>query len=124
MNRGVKLAGKHLFLKEGDELAAKWEKELPDAVVCTSDLVAAHVLKLLRKIGKRCPQDVLVTGVNDIDLASLVAPTITTVHQPCKDIARTTFETLLWRFDNPDAEKRRIMVATELVVRESTSRTF
>ena len=121
MRRGAKLVGKYLFLQECDELADKWKKSLPDAIVCTSDLVAAHVLNLLRKIGKRCPQNVLVTGVNDVDIASLVSPALTTVHQPCKDIARTAFETLLWRFDNPDAEKRRIMLAAELVVRESTT---
>jgi LacI family repressor for deo operon, udp, cdd, tsx, nupC, and nupG len=84
--------------------------------------VAANVLKLLRRIGKRCPQDVLVTGVDDVALATLVSPTITTVRQPCAEIAATAFETLFWRFDNPDKEKRRIMVAAELVVRESTTR--
>ena len=121
MNRGAKLAGKYLSLDE-KLLSEKWGRALPDAIVCASDFVAVHVLKILRKIGKRCPQDVLVTGVNDVDLATLVSPTLTTVHQPCKSIARTAFETLLWRIDNPDAEKRRIMIAAELVVRESTSR--
>ena len=37
-------------------------------------------------------------------------------------IADNQIETLFWRFDNPDKEKRRIMVAAELVVRESTAR--
>lgn len=120
--RGAELTGKYLWLKDEVRLTRQWKTRLPDAIVCTSDLVAAHVLNLLRKIGKRCPQDVLVTGVNDVDIASLVSPALTTVHQPCKDIARTAFETLLWRFDNPDAEKRRIMLAAELVVRESTTR--
>ena len=122
LKRGAKLAGQYVW--QGDEaiMSRRWKGSFPDAIVCTSDLVAAHVLKLLRKIGKRCPQDVLVTGVNDVDIAGLVSPALTTVHQPCKDIARTAFETLLWRFDNPDAEKRRIMLAAELVVRESTTR--
>ena len=122
MRRGAKLVGKYLLMQDGDELAGEWKKYLPDAVVCASDLVAAHVLKLLRRNGKRCPQDVLVTGVNDVNLATLVSPTLTTVHQPCRDIAITAFETLLWRIENPEAEKRRIMVAAELVVRESTTR--
>lgn len=120
--RGAKLAGQYVC--QGDEavMSRRWKVSPPDAIVCTSDLVAAHVLNLLRKIGKRCPQDVLVTGVNDVDIASLVSPALTTVHQSCKDIARTAFETLLWRFANPDAEKRRIMLAADLVVRESTTR--
>ena len=44
------------------------------------------------------------------------------INPSVKDISRTAFETLLWRFDNPEAEKRRIMLAAELVVRESTAR--
>ena len=76
----------------------------------------------MRKIKKRSPQDVLLTGVDDIDLATLVSPPLTTVHQPCEEIARTAFETLLWRMDNPDAATRRILVATNLVIRESTTR--
>jgi DNA-binding LacI/PurR family transcriptional regulator len=83
-------------------------------------MVAANVLKLLARIGKRCPDDVLVTGVNDVDLATLVTPALTTVHQPCEAIAQTTFETLLWRMDNPPAEPRRIMLSTSLVARDST----
>ena len=122
LKRGAKLAGQFVWQSDEAIMSRKWKGSPPDAIVCTSDLVAAHVLNLLRKIGKRCPQDVLVTGVNDVDIAGLVSPALTTVHQPCKDIARTAFETLLWRFDNPDAEKRRIMLAAELVVRESTTR--
>lgn len=120
--RGVQFVGSGLYLKESDALAEKWRRTLPDAVVCSSDLVAANVLKLLRRIGKRCPRDVIVTGVDDINLATLVSPTITTVRQPCAEIAATVLETLFWRFDNPEKEKRRIMLAADLVVRESTTR--
>lgn len=121
--RGAKFAGRYLW-QDNDQavLERKLNARLPDAIVCSSDLVAANVLKLLKKIGKRCPQDVLVAGVNDVDLATLVTPSLTTVHQPCKAIAKTAFETLLWRMANPDAETRRILVAANLVVRESTTR--
>ena len=120
--RGAKLTGRYVWQSDEVLMSRRWKGSIPDAVVCTSDLVAAHVLNLLRKIGKQCPQDVLVTGVNDVLISTLVSPTLTTVHQPCRDIACTAFETLLWRFDNPDAEKRRIMLAAQLVVRESTAR--
>ena len=116
------VAGSGLYLSESAALAAKWRRSPPDAVVCSSDLVAANVLKLLRRIGKRCPRDILVTGVDDVNLATLVSPTITTVRQPCAEIAATVLETLFWRFDNPKKDKRRIMLAADLVVRESTTR--
>ena len=120
--RGAKLVGTHILQCDKAQLARCWKVRPPDAVVCTSDLVAAHVIKLLGRLGWQCPRDVLVTGVNDVEIATLVSPTLTTVRQPCKAIASTAFETLFWRFDNPDAEKRRIMLAAELVVRESTTR--
>lgn len=119
---GVTFAGSGLYLQESAALAAKWRRSPPDAIVCSSDLVAANVLKLLRRIGKRCPRDILVTGVDDVNLATLVSPTITTVRQPCAEIAATVLETLFWRFDNPEKDKRRIMLAADLVVRESTTR--
>lgn len=120
--RGARLLGKHIFKKDEGMLERRWRRRLPDAVVCASDFVAANVLKLLSKIGRRCPQEVLVTGVDDVSLASLTSPSLTTVHQPCISLARTAFETLLWRIDNPEAEKRRVTVAADLVVRESTTR--
>lgn len=120
--RGVRFVGSGLYLSESDALAEKWRRSPPDAVVCSSDLVAANVLKLLLRIGKKCPRDILVTGVDDVNLATLVSPTITTVRQPCAEIAATVLETLFWRFDNPEKEKRRIMLAADLVVRESTTR--
>lgn len=120
--RGIKFAGSSLYFSESAALEARWRRSLPDAVVCSSDIVAANVLKLLGRLGRKCPQDVFVTGVNDVDIATLVSPTITTVRQPCAEIAATALETLLWRFDNPEKGKRRIMVAAELVVRESTTR--
>lgn len=119
---GARLAGKYSWMRDEPKLAELWRRHLPDAIVCASDLVAAHVLKLLSKLKKRCPQDVLVTGVNDVDLATFVSPSLTTIHQPCAAIARTAFETLLWRIENPTAEPRRIFISANLVVRESTTR--
>ncbi len=119
---GAMIVDTYRWSCDEQSLAMAWTEDLPDAVICSSDLVAAHVLKLLVKIGRKCPDEVLVTGVNDVSLASLVSPSLTTVRQPCEAIARTAFETLQWRIENPDADKRRVMIAADLVVRESTTR--
>ena len=120
--RGVRLVDTYMLQHDEAAMTKKWKTHLPDAIACASDLVAAHVLKILQKIGKRCPDDVLVTGVNGVDLATLVSPPLTTVHQPCEAIARAAFETLLWRMENHDATTRRVFLAADLVVRESTTR--
>ena len=120
--RGVRFVGQYMLRQDEAAMAKKWKTHLTDAIVCSSDLVAAHVLKLLSKIGKHCPDDVLVTGVNGVELATLVSPPLTTVQQPCEAIARAAFDTLLWRIANPDATTRRVFLAADLVVRESTTR--
>ena len=119
--RGVRFTERYCIMRDAAAMAKKWKTHLPDAIVCSSDLVAAHVLKLLSRIGKSCPKDVFVTGVNDVELATLVSPQLTTVHQPCEEIARAALETLLWRMENPTAVTRRILVTTNLVIRESTT---
>lgn len=93
----------------------------PDAVICTSDYVAALALKEIAASGRRVPEDVLVTGVNDIGIAALTNPALTTIRQPCAEIAQAAVDTLEWRLLNPSAVPRRILVSAPLVVRESTT---
>ncbi|MBR3085980.1 MAG: substrate-binding domain-containing protein [Kiritimatiellae bacterium] len=92
----------------------------PDAVVCSSDNVAAVALKALRAIGKSVPGDVLVTGVNDTSIATLTDPPLTTIRQPCADIARVAFEALDRRRRTPDAPPMRVFLPAPLIEREST----
>jgi len=96
------------------------KRKRPDAIVCSSDTVAAQVLKRLSGLGVRVPADMMVAGVNDLPVATLTTPTLTTIHQPCFDIARTAFETLEARLASPSMPPRRIFLPAPLVVREST----
>ena len=102
------------------ELAACLKRENPDAVVCSSDNVAAVALKVLRAVGKSVPEDVLVTGVNDIALATLTDPPLTTIRQPCAAIARVAFETLERHRKDPDTPPMRVFLPAPLIEREST----
>ena len=93
-----------------------------DAFICGNDTVAARLLVTLRKLGKRVPDDVLVTGVDDREHAELVTPALTTVHQPCEAIAATAFGFLLSRLDRPDLSPRTCYLPAPLVIRGSTKR--
>jgi len=59
--------------------------------------------------------------VNDGEIARVVSPRLTTIHQPCADIARVAFEALDRRRKDPDAPPMRIFLPAPLVVRESTT---
>ena len=93
----------------------------PTAIICVNDFMAVGVLRELREQGIRVPQDVSVTGFDNIRLAEFCSPALTTAHIPRERIGQMIFESLV-----PDAGKeqmagREIVIKPELVVRESTA---
>lgn len=95
---------------------------LPDAVVCGADIVAIGVLTELREAGVRIPDDVLVTGFDDVGFAELVLPGLTTVRQPVERIAAEAVRLLDARLRDAGAPSQRSVLAPDLVERASTRR--
>ena len=91
----------------------------PTAIFCSSDQQAIGVLRACGDLGLSVPGDLSVTGYDDIPLASLVAPRLTTVRQSIEAIARYAVERLVDRLASPGMRRRRIFLPTELVVRAS-----
>jgi len=60
----------------------------PTAVMCGNDVLAAGALQRARELGLRVPQDVSITGFDDIELARIVVPALTTVHVPHREMGR------------------------------------
>ena len=97
-------------------------KNRPDAVICESDYVAAVLRNTLDKLGLSVPKDVMLAGFDDVRCAVTMFPPLTTVHQPCEDIALLAYRALRERMRDPSLPPRRILVPAPLVVRESTKR--
>jgi LacI family transcriptional regulator len=98
----------------------------PDAIFAASDMMAIGALKAARDAGLRIPQDIALAGFDDVPLASVVEPALTTVRQPIERLGSMAVEILLDILDNErDAESRtnRIILPTELVVRASCGST-
>lgn len=74
--------------------AAKDGKKRPDAIVCVNDYTAIGVIQALEERGFNVPQDVIVTGYDDILRAQFNEPTITTSAQPFFRVGQTGMETL------------------------------
>ena len=66
----------------------------PTAIVCANDIMAAGVLRELRESGLRVPEDVSVTGFDNIGLSEFCYPPLTTVHIPRERIGRILFSIL------------------------------
>jgi DNA-binding LacI/PurR family transcriptional regulator len=88
------------------------------AIVCVNDLMAVGALRELRERGLRVPEDVSVTGFDNVTLAQYCHPALTTVHIPRDQIGRTICECLMNR-ESPLLE-REFVVDPEIVLRDST----
>ena len=90
-----------------------------DAIVCANDYTAAVLMRSAESAGLRVPQDLRVVGFDDVKYATLVTVPLTTIHQPCRDIAIIAFRTMLERLAEPTMPARNIALTPHLVVRES-----
>jgi len=89
-----------------------------DAIFCSNDEVAIGALAAARKMGLRVPEDVAITGVDNIPESKYTAPPLTTVGQPVDDM---TDEVIRLCMSHRDGERkiRNIVFKTNLVARES-----
>jgi len=92
----------------------------PTAIFAASDMMAVGAIKVLREAGLRVPEDVAVVGFDDIPLASMVEPPLTTVRQPIEQTGGMAVELLVSLLENPEEETvHRVVLPTELVIRAS-----
>jgi LacI family transcriptional regulator len=103
----------------GATLLATCGDVLPDAVVCANDGMAIGVLKAFAAAGVRVPEQVAVTGFDDIFPASLYDPPLTTVYQPMRLLGERACALLLDRIAEPGRPAEVELLPTELVLRAS-----
>jgi DNA-binding LacI/PurR family transcriptional regulator len=89
-----------------------------DAVFVASDLMADGALRTLKRRGRRVPDDVAVIGFDDVALARVAEPALTTVRQPIEEIGRRLARHLL-RLADRRAVEPALVLPTMLILRES-----
>jgi LacI family transcriptional regulator len=123
---GERMSRKFVIVAEPNDHAAlkPWfeKKGRPDAVVCESDYVAAQLNNTLLSFGLSVPKDVMLAGFDDVRCAVSATPSLTTVRQPCEDIARMAYQVLRERLRDLTLPNRRILLPAPLVIRDSTRR--
>ncbi len=95
-------------------------RERPDGVFACSDIYASAVIKSAHRYGLRVPEDVMVVGFDDADIARMVTPSLTTVSQPCYRMGYSAASLLLERIRGNGVAGESLIMETELVVRETT----
>lgn len=97
------------------------EYGLPDAIVCSSDLMAMGASTLLQKRGYKVPQDVSVIGFDNISVCEIATPRLTTIAQNYELIGKKAWDLMICMLNHSNERKKEpIIVDTELVIREST----
>lgn len=91
----------------------------PTAIICVNDFMAIGVLRQLRELGLRVPEDVSVSGFDNISLSEVWSPALTTLNLPRDLIGRYILEHLV---GSPEQTGDELMIEPELLVRESTGR--
>lgn len=93
--------------------------EPPTAIFAANDDMAFGVIEAARVAGLRLPEDLSVIGFDDVPQAASVHPPLTTVRQPLEQMGRVAAATLLSLIEDPARSVERVVLPTELIVRQS-----
>ncbi|MEP9373736.1 LacI family DNA-binding transcriptional regulator [Mesorhizobium sp. KR1-2] len=93
----------------------------PTAVFAGSDFIAIGAMQVIRDHGLNVPKDISLVGFDDMPFADMLAPGLTTVRQPTREMGRKAFRALFGLLNNQDvADVERLPV--ELVERHSVAK--
>jgi DNA-binding LacI/PurR family transcriptional regulator len=93
-----------------------------DAVFVASDLMGVGALSALQAAGRAVPDDVAVVGFDDSPLAAQAQPPLSSVRQPIEEMGREMAQLLIRMISSRERIARRVILATELVIRASSRR--
>jgi LacI family transcriptional regulator len=93
--------------------------QMPRAIVCANDQTAVGVLYALQQHGLRVPEDLAVTGFDDIPVARHLHSQLTTVRQRIRELGATAFEVLYSMINRETPAERDVVLPTTLIRRRS-----
>ena len=122
--------------RRSDSLALPWQAEeayeigtalfrevqVPDALICGTDLFAVGLMKSLQDSGHQVPRDVLVTGMGNHSYSRFLTPALTTVDLPGFELGAAAMRMVLDRLATPAAPPRELVLEAEFLPRESSRR--
>lgn len=104
----------HILLQQGITM--------PKAMIADNDLIAIGALKGFLQNGLKVPDDVSLIGFDDIPMAAIFEPSLTTVNVSRKNLGYLAVEQLIWRIKNPNSPFRRSSIGTTLTIRNSVKK--
>ncbi len=107
--------------KSGKKAAMKLlsQKDRPTAVFCISDTIALGTVSAALELGIRVPEELTVTGFDDVDDTTMFHPYITTVKQPCYKLGEKAMKLLYDRIQKNE-DREHLILKHQFVIRESS----
>lgn len=118
-------AGGNFTMDVGYEITRRMladrEKSPFTALVCANDETALGAIHAIHEVGLRVPQDISVTGFDDMDFSRHCTPPLTTVQQDYRSLGINAVQHLLSLIENPRSAPHQRIIFSKLIVRESTA---
>jgi LacI family repressor for deo operon, udp, cdd, tsx, nupC, and nupG len=94
---------------------------MPTAIFCMNDEMAIGAMKGLKSKGLRLPQDISITGFDDLDVSRYCDPPLTTVAQPAEKIGERSADLLFQLLDEQQPTQTEYVLPIEFIIRQSTA---
>jgi DNA-binding LacI/PurR family transcriptional regulator len=91
----------------------------PTAIFAANDESAISAIAALHDHGVKVPQDIAIVSIDNIEMAEMIRPSLTTVDVPKKQMASYAMQLLLLQAQVKDQQSASIVVPTKLIIRES-----
>jgi DNA-binding LacI/PurR family transcriptional regulator len=98
-------------------------REKPTAIVTIDDLTAVGVLECCHDRMVKVPEEMTVTGFDDIPISQFCSPRLTTISQPVQDLARNAIEIAIRKIQNERARNQELVFEPRIILRESSTLT-
>lgn len=111
-------------VEDGEIACAQLLRDNPDitAISAANDMLAVGALRHLQASKIRCPADISIVGMNNMQFMDAIAPALTTIHTPTAELGVRAAALLIAMINETTIETNRIVLKPELVVRDSVAR--
>lgn len=115
----VETGFKMLMGNEAMELALKKNPDI-NQVFCATDSIAVGAMLYLRKIGKKVPEDIRITGIGHNQKSDVIQPELTTVEYHYKTCGIEAGRMMMEQLDEEQGKRKKLELDAECIIRDST----
>lgn len=96
------------------------KEQRPSAILCQNDEMAIGAIKAFKNAGIKVPEEISITGFDDIEVSRFSDPSLTTINQPAEEIGRSAANMLLRLIEGKEVRHQDYILPYEFVVRSSS----